>query len=65
MPCYDPPGTYDGNASELKQRLNQLTDLMCMLLRSLEKQGVDLPVQVSEWWKRHKRWDDKRDEEIK
>lgn len=59
MPCLDPDGpSYE--ISELHEKLNTTTRLLCAVLETMERRGVAIPSGALEWWEDHKRKDAKR-----
>jgi hypothetical protein len=67
MPCIDDHESF--HAPNLSKKVNELTDMLCRLMKNLEfndgKQGVVfswIPTDILEWWKNHKAWDKKRKE---
>ena len=68
MPCYA-TGSAEGDAilaaSEASKRLTEVTDMLCSVMRALEKRGRDgerfieesCKTNVQKWWSDHKRID--------
>lgn len=65
MPCNSSDGMADAyredpdarrQIRELRQKNDELTRMLCSLVRSLHF-GVSLPMDVAEWYERHKEWD--------
>ena len=56
MPCTSGPSWDD----EYRQRIDNLTALLCMLCKRCDKEGLKMPGDVREWWKEHQKLDKER-----
>lgn len=66
MPCSSSDGMADAyredlqarrQISDLQQKNNELTDMLCSLLRHLDSLLPDAPPAVVEWYRKHREWD--------
>jgi hypothetical protein len=62
MPCVSEPD-YSG----YQRKLDEVTQVVCGVLTQWERAGKPFKIssQATEWWKRHKAWDQKRRAEEK
>lgn len=58
MPCYDPTN-YE--AERASQKVNELTNMLCELCKTLNESELPLnslmSEELAEWWKQHKKVD--------
>jgi hypothetical protein len=40
-----------------QQKIDDLTRMLCSLLRSLDGKGLQLPPDIVEWYNKHRAWD--------
>lgn len=63
MPCVDgggPSYASDGDVRRLKERLDDVTNLLCALCRGQEERGQVMAPELAAWWTRHKADDERR-----
>jgi hypothetical protein len=68
MPCvarYQPEPNETQREADLRQKLDQMTELLCRSCQHLDDQGISymLPPEVLEWWKSHQEDDRLREAE--
>ena len=67
MPCYV-TGSAEGDAHLAAQEANEeatrVTEMLCSVMRNLDNLGLSrfAPGNVQDWWKKHKRIDQQREE---
>jgi hypothetical protein len=64
MPCYDSGQGQDhasgGEVRQLRERLDDVTNLLCALCRGQEERGQPMAPELADWWARHKADDERR-----
>lgn len=58
MPCNSSDGMGDAYREdpEARRKVEELTQMLCAVLRILDS-NVTLPPEVHKWWMKHKAWD--------
>lgn len=65
MPCHDPLTDIENKEYRrlvpiLKNRINELTQILCATCRMMEGNHFPIPAELEAWWAEHKAFDEEQ-----